>query len=67
MTKEKLATLISTAGSEYRAEFSKMVKSKDNPFGLKPQTIKDFEAGYADGMRAMVNALRAAGALAVEE
>lgn len=67
MTKEKLAPLISTVGSEYRAELNKMAKNKDNPFGLKPQTIKDFGSGHADGMRTMVNALRAAGALVVEE
>ncbi len=66
MKQTELDTMVETLICAYAEELSKMKRTKDYPIGLTPKSIGDIKAGYSDGVRATLNALRCKGALKVE-
>lgn len=66
-TKQKIDTIAATLRDEHRKALDATAKSKERPLGLKKQTIDDFAAGHADGVRNTIAALQAQGLLVVKE
>jgi len=67
MTQTELDTLVETLNCEYAAELAKMKKTPDYTIGLTKRQIDDLKAGFADGVRGTLGALRTKGITLVSE
>lgn len=67
MTNTELDTMVETLICEYAAELAKMKKTPDYTIGFTKKQIDDLKAGFADGVRGTLIALRTKGVTLVSE
>jgi len=67
MTQKEIEIMTATLREEYARELNAMKRTKERPQGFTQHTIDDLLAGYADGIRNTLTALRCKGAITIDE